>query len=118
MMSITGLPGGYLQAADQTAPGIHADMCFIAVKVFGLLFFLPFFVFDFPFMLYSPLGIRVMRPFAFLFLPFLIFVRVYIRNAVHTVYDLDAAKLHTSQHCFPYQRVRHLFKDLQLPVLQ
>jgi hypothetical protein len=57
-------------------------MRFISEKVFGLFDFLPFFVFDFALMLDPPFGIWVMRPFAFLFLPFLVFARVYICYAV------------------------------------
>ena len=70
-------------------------MGFISVKVFGLFYFFPLFVFDFAFVLYPLFGTWVMRFFAML-LPYLVFIRVYICNAVDTVYDLNTTKLYSS----------------------
>lgn len=72
MMPIPGFPGGHFQAGDQARFRIQADMGFVAIKVFGLLDLLAFFRLDLALMLDTPLGIRVMWPFAFA-LPLLIF---------------------------------------------
>src|ERR1035437_1423629 len=85
MMTVVSFPGSCLQDGDYPAFCIHAHMRLVSEKVFDLFFFLPFFVFDLAFVFYSPFGIWIMRPFAFV-LPFLVFVCIYISNGVHTVY--------------------------------
>src|SRR5664279_2308625 len=88
MMPIVSFSGGGFQAGDHTRLGIQTDMGFVAKKVFGLFDFFAVLSFDLAFVLGSPAGIWIMRPFAFLF-PLFVFGGIHIGDAVHTVDNLD-----------------------------
>ena len=70
-------------------------MRLVAKEIFCLLLLFALFSFHLALVLDAPAGIRVMRSRAFS-LPFLIFVRVHIRNTVHTVHNLDRSKLNAT----------------------
>src|SRR4030066_1400490 len=91
-------------------------MGFVAEEVFGLFDFLTFFVLDLAFVVDTPPGIWVMRPFAFV-LPFLIFGSVHVRHTMNAIHDLNGTKSNPPLQGDLDNLFQHVFEDLQLAAL-